>query len=424
MTDKRIKESISTAIENSTPNILDSLMAELNITDEPKDLMRDALISESEGEPGNGWKPRKSRIDGKWLKIAVSCAASLVLVVAGLSIYNINRDVFALVSLDVNPGIEITIDSKERVMDATPVNDEAREVLADMELKGSDIKVAANAIVGSMLTHGYLTDLSNSILVSVSAEDETVGTEIEKKLSDNLNSYLENSQITAAILGQFVNEDEELKTFAQTNGISIGKAWLIKNLLNTGSTKMTEADLLNLSTQELILLGQKRGVANNTSYGDAESGKYIGSDKAISIALEKAGVDMSQATNLHYEFDCEHGALVYEVSFYAGDYEYDYDINAIDGSVVSHEKEYEGPPPATAEKSSGSSGNSSSSGNVGSGKISSGGSKKANSGNQNSGGSGSKVYYDDDDDDDDDWDDRDDRDDRDDDDDDDGDDDD
>ncbi|MBR2673942.1 MAG: PepSY domain-containing protein [Mogibacterium sp.] len=409
MTDKRIKESLVNAIENSTPDILDSLMSELNITSEPKALVRDVLAVES-GLDKN-WTRKKNVIGGRWIKTAMSCAAALVFVIVGISLYNNNKEVFALVSLDVNPGIEISIDDKERVMSANPVNDEAEKILADMDLKGSDINVACNAIVGSMLTQGYLTELSNSILVSVSAQDEAAGTEIERKLSENLNSYLENSEIAAAILGQYVNDDEELRAFAQANDISIGKAWLMKSLLASGSTKMTEEDLLKLSTQELILLGQKRGVTSNTSYGDAESGKYIGSDKAISIALERAGIDISQTTNLRYEFDCEHGVLIYEVTFRAGDYEYDYDINAIDGSVVAHEKEYEGPPPAAVDNSGGSSGNASSSGG-GTGKVNSGGNTKKNKKKSNN-SNNQKVYYDDDDDDDDDWDDRDDdRDDR------------
>lgn len=390
MTESRIKESLKTAIENSTPDILEELMTELEIKDEPKELMHDMLAEEQSSE--KKWIPRMKR-RSNMMKAFAGCAAALMVVVAGMGLAA-SKEALAVVSLDVNPSIEISIDKNERVLDANPINDEASEIIGEMNLKGSDIDVACNAIVGSMLTHGYLTDIQNSLLVSVSADDEQLGTEIERRLSKDLNSYLENTEIAASILGQYVNNDEAIKTYAAENGISIGKAWLIQNLLKTGSTKMKESDLLGLTTQELILLGQKRGVTKDVSYGSAESSKYIGNEKALSIALEKAGADRASASNIRHEFDCENGVLIYEISFRVGDYEYDYDINAYDGSVVAYEKEYD---PIYTAPSGGSDGSSSGS---------SGGSGSNSSSSGSSGGSGSNAssapsqYYDDDDDDD------------------------
>lgn len=341
MTEKQIRERLVSAVENNTPDILEGLMAELDIKDEPKELMRDVIAKDSGEEDRwvSGMSPKKVGRAG-WVKAAAGCVAAAMIVTAGISLSSA-RKALAVVSLDVNPGIEIKIDKNERVMKADAVNEEAAEILADMDLKGSDIDVACNAIVGSMLTRGYLTDDSNSILLSVSAEDGKRGTEIEKRLSGDLNSYLEDTEVAAAILGKAVNSDESVKAYAKAHGISLGKAWLIQSLLNTGSTKMTEEDLLSLSTQDLILLAQKRGVAADTTYGDAESGGYIGNAKALSIALEKAGVSRSDAANTRYELDCENGVVIYEVSFSAGGYEYDYDINARDGSIISYEKENE-----------------------------------------------------------------------------------
>lgn len=353
MTEKKILESLNTAVESTTPDILDSLMAELNITDEPKELMHDVIVSDEANEsgPADKWMPVIGKAQMPWRRV-MGIAASFLVVLAGISFGVTERTPLALVSLDVNPGIEITINSKERVIEANPVNDEAKEILDEMDLKGSDIDVACNAIVGSMLTHGYLTDLQNSILLSVNADDEKVGTDIEQRLSRQINDYLENTEVAAAVLGQYGANDEAIRKFADENGISLGKAWLIKNLMKTGSTKMTEADLLGLKTQELILLGQKRSVTKTTSYGNAESGRFIGEAKALEAALKKAGVNKADAKNVKYEYDVERGVLIYEVTFRAGDYEYDYDINAYTGEVVASEKEYD--PVYTAPKSGGS----------------------------------------------------------------------
>ena len=39
------------------------------------------------------------------------------------------------------------------------------------------------------------------------------------------------------------------------------------------------------------------------------------------------------------DFDSEHGVMVYEVEFYAGSVEYEYDINAQTGEVVKYSRE-------------------------------------------------------------------------------------
>ena len=43
-----------------------------------------------------------------------------------------------------------------------------------------------------------------------------------------------------------------------------------------------------------------------------------------------------------WERDYDNGILVYELEFFSGGYEYDYEINAADGSVVKFEKEADG----------------------------------------------------------------------------------
>ena len=331
MTDKNLEERLASAIEASTPDILADLMSELDIKDEP--------VMTPQGKTMTFPKTYQKAAAKRGMRKNVLAIAATLLVFAGVfSVYqSIATKTFATVGLDVNPSIELEINSKGKVISANAVNDEGEQILTDMDLKGSDINVADNAIVGAMLTKGYLTDTSNSILVSVRASDAEKGKELEKQISDNLNGFLENSEIAAAILGQYIEDDPDLEAYASANGISLGKAWLIQNLLDTGSTKMTEADLLNLSTQELILLGQKRNVPSETTYGDAESGKYIGHDKAISVALNEAGLSESQVSGLQYEFDCDQGTLVYEVEFRSGGTEYEYDIDAISGKIVSSE---------------------------------------------------------------------------------------
>ena len=67
--------------------------------------------------------------------------------------------------------------------------------------------------------------------------------------------------------------------------------------------------------------------------------KKIGVTKAKNAAFKHAGVKSSAAWDVDVDLDTEQGKLVYEVSFDAGGYEYEYDIDAYSGKVLRSEKE-------------------------------------------------------------------------------------
>ena len=66
--------------------------------------------------------------------------------------------------MDVNPSIELRINNAEKVIAAEALNEDAEIILEDMKLRGVDVDVATNALIGSMVKNGYLSELSNSIL--------------------------------------------------------------------------------------------------------------------------------------------------------------------------------------------------------------------------------------------------------------------
>ena len=65
----------------------------------------------------------------------------------------------------------------------------------------------------------------------------------------------------------------------------------------------------------------------------------ISEEKAKSIALEHAGLKESEVKFLHVELDYDDGVLRYEVDFRQGNYEYDYDIDANTGKILSYDKD-------------------------------------------------------------------------------------
>lgn len=80
---------------------------------------------------------------------------------------------------------------------------------------------------------------------------------------------------------------------------------------------------------------------NNSSSSDKVSSssttKYIGKEKAKSIAFSNAGVSSGEVKNLSVEFDYDDGVYHYEVEFKFNNKEYTYDINAVDGEILDKE---------------------------------------------------------------------------------------
>ena len=64
----------------------------------------------------------------------------------------------------------------------------------------------------------------------------------------------------------------------------------------------------------------------------------ITANDACDAALKHAGLDKSQVSDIDVDLDRDNGKLIYEVDFNFGNTEYDYDINAETGEVISADK--------------------------------------------------------------------------------------
>ena len=87
------------------------------------------------------------------------------------------------------------------------------------------------------------------------------------------------------------------------------------------------------------------GSTNNstaTSSGSTSTGTAVDEAKAKSIALSDAGVKEADTAYLKVKLDYDDGVKVYDVEFYAGGTEYDYEINAATGEIRSMDHDAEG----------------------------------------------------------------------------------
>ena len=267
-----------------------------------------------------------------WLKTACCIAAALVILAVGAFAANgiISKPV-TVISLDVNPSIELKLRGSGRVAQAKALNDDAQKLLEGMELEGTDKNTAVNAIIGSMVRAGYLNSLSNSVLVTVEGKNASG---IEKEIMEIINGILAQSINGGAVVGQELTAGGEAEELAQKHGISRGKAQLVLEVARLNPMLVPD-ELAKLSINELnVLLSAKEAQTEVSKSGEVSTKAYIGAEKALEISLAHAGVQKGAVKDIEVELDFKRGIMVYEVEFKTGGMEYEHLINAITGEIV------------------------------------------------------------------------------------------
>lgn len=117
----------------------------------------------------------------------------------------------------------------------------------------------------------------------------------------------------------------------------------------SGNTDAVYPQAANESAQDVITGNEAQlpETSSNSAQTDANSASApsdaIAEDRAVEIALQHAGLAKEQITGLEVSLDQDDGhGPEYDISFLADGTEYDYEIDATDGSIRSHETELQG----------------------------------------------------------------------------------
>ena len=124
-------------------------------------------------------------------------------------------------------------------------------------------------------------------------------------------------------------------TVRDTNGNEVAP------LLYNGTTYVPLATLGQALGVQVSWDAATQTVVVTDQGGQAASSSYIGEAKAKEIALQHAGLSSAQASFLRTHLDWEDGRPVYEVEFYSGNTEYDYEIDAQTGTIRSYDFDIE-----------------------------------------------------------------------------------
>ena len=346
---------------------------------------------------------KKFNIFGKgFVGVAAAACVLFAVGVVGVPYYGNNYVPDSHVDIDVNPGVEIVTNKKNKVLEVQSTNQDGAAVIDGMNLKNTELKVAVNALIGSMVQKGYIQNDNTGILVTVRNDNEDKANKVKTEVLNDINTALLTNSVQATVINQTVKTTVDAKKFATENNISIGKAVFVLNLAaKDGSldakelAKMKVSEIASLVVQKGIDIrdivdydsddsiweniadaiedidedARKKGIATSAAVENstaaattpqpaptqpaatvapattaAQSNNTVGDigiEKAKEIAMSHAGVSAGSVSFVKAKIDTEDGVKVYDIEFYSGNVEYDYEINAATGAIMSFDQDIE-----------------------------------------------------------------------------------
>ena len=356
-----IERKLDTAVSGMIPKDMFDRISENIVSANPKAIER---VVKKE-------KKKNFNIFGRsFMGVATAACILLVAGIIGVPYYGNNFVPDTHVDIDVNPGVEIVTNKKNKVLNVQSTNKDGDSVIDGMNLKNTELKVAVNALIGSMVQKGYIANNNTGILVTVRNDNPEKANKVKEEVLYDINFALYTNDVQANVMNQTLKNTADANKFARENNISIGKAVFVLNLAAKDSSldakelaKMKVTDIANLVAKKGIDIrdivdyddddsiweniadaiediDEDAGISLNkeTKPGDK---KQIGVEAAKQIALAHAKVAQKDVTFIKAELDTEDGRAVYDIEFYSGNVEYDYDIDAVSGEIISNDFDIE-----------------------------------------------------------------------------------
>ena len=312
MTNEKMEQRLAAALEKTVPDDVSGVLSRC-------EARKGTVI------PMTTKKTTKRR----WTSLIAACLA--VMLLGGGLFYQQANAVASVVSLDVNPSIELKVNRSEKVLVCTPLNEDAKAILADMsngaDLKGAKLDVAVNAIVGSLVRNGYLDSISSAIMISVEDKDTVRAEKLQRELTSAVDGVLQTSEAKAAVLTQTLTQDAAREQQARENNISSGKAALVNRVLAINPALKFDA-LAKLSVEELKDLAEAGAPA-----------MPIGKDAAAYAAEQYAGTTALDSVTAEVDSELDESTAHYEVELHTAWGEFEYLVDAYTGKVLSGQKD-------------------------------------------------------------------------------------
>jgi len=149
--------------------------------------------------------------------IAIIC----ILILFTLIPMSKNQKVFAYVSIDINPSIELAINEDLKVINATPFNKEGQDILNQIDnWKGQHFEQVTDKIIDKIQENGWIPEEKHLVIGMVFAVENH--DEVQTKVNETIKMIQENIE-KEEIHSETITGTIEERKIAVENGKTVGK---------------------------------------------------------------------------------------------------------------------------------------------------------------------------------------------------------
>ena len=233
----------------------------------------DKLIADANPET----RVREKKV--RYQRIVAFAACLILIICASIAVpVAIGNTEAGTVTMEINPGVEYTIARNGNVRSVRFLNDDAKNSLEEVTLKGQSLKTAVALTIAAYKTVGYM-EKNDTVLISFN-EKLSENAKLKESVSEYVRQALEKTNSVHTLVYVSVTETTDIAELAEKYNISHGKAKLIGDAAENSGLPVE--DLVKLPLDELV------GLQNDIGTVVVDS-KYIGISKAKAIALLDAG---------------------------------------------------------------------------------------------------------------------------------------
>ncbi len=239
-------------------------------------------------------------------RIGASVAAVVLLALMGIFGWNAwqPRTAVAMISLDINPSLQLTVDQKGEVLELESLNSEAEQLVTGLSLKGKSWGEALNEIIQKSVALNYLSEEENWVVVGYSSAAPDQKEPSAK--SSTINTEAITQQVQQAVHEQGLKPTvavyeltSEQKKQAEETGLTLGEYALADTAQKAGikvepkDLKAKEERARLLETPEIQEQMRKdkliiEAMSNKTNQGeDKDKKEGYGKSKWYNLDREK-----------------------------------------------------------------------------------------------------------------------------------------
>lgn len=153
------------------------------------------------------------------------------------------------VQIEVNPRVEFLCDKKQRVVSYTPLNEDARILLAGVNYKGMDIEKATVDFLDLCARSGYIdvNGVNNAVNITVI---DGITQALDVHVTQEIYNYLKANEIMCAVVENY--EDRSMFDAKKENKVCCPNKYKLMQTINQANPDLTIKSLNKLSEVELI----------------------------------------------------------------------------------------------------------------------------------------------------------------------------